>query len=163
MSYKIISNEFSSSSSGWSKLAAVLSAELKPAAATSTTALHHQQCMQSSQLLEPCKLFLTGSHTPNSINMTLFYLVLDAMKFQPRLQLEAERRDWWNLKGEKIEIFLRPLNSWVVTYLGRPGELEEVDHVLLKVLHMGQRLLWFSLSRLLCLFWLLLFILLLLH
>ena len=44
------------------------------------------------------------------------------------------------------------------TYLGRPGELEEVDHVLLVVLHVGQRLLWFGLGRLFSLLWLLLLI-----
>ena len=54
----------------------------------------------------------------------------------------------------KIVLLIKTLNP----YLGRPGELEEVDHILFVVLHVGQRLLWFSLHRLFGLLWLLLLI-----
>ena len=48
------------------------------------------------------------------------------------------------------------------SYLGRPGELEQVDHVLLEVLHVGHGLLGLGLLLgLLGLLWLLLILLLL--
>ena len=91
------------------------------------------------------------------------YLVLDPVKLQPGLQLQAERGDGGDLqRGRVLVSGLGWLEVQLSSYLGRPGELEQVHHVLLEVLHVGHGLLGLGLLLgLLGLLWLLLILLLL--